>query len=241
MAMNSAEAEAMASAARSADRLLCVAHNFLFSRSVGRAAPLLRDRAALQYVMGVQLSSHHRRLPSWHPDLPGGLLFDEIPHLLYLLQHWLGPLSLEDAGAVHRSPVGGPVVTEIRLRGPHGPGLVTVISGAPVSEWHVTVVSDLGVVDLDLFRDVAVRVGPDGSHKARDVLRTSARASFEHWRGFAASGTRMTAGRLFWGHDVLISRFLGAVAGSNALPVALDDALRVVAVTDDILAALDAG
>jgi scyllo-inositol 2-dehydrogenase (NADP+) len=238
MAMNTAEARAMQAAAADAGRLLCASHNFLFSRAVQRADAARRRTGAVQYAMGLQLSSDRRRLPEWYEQLPGGLLFDELPHLLYLLQHYLGRLRLEGVRVSRRSPAGHPTLTEIQVTGEHGPGQATVVLGAPISEWHVTAIMERGVVDLDLFRDVAVLLGSDGRHQAADVLRTSARAVWEHGRGFVASGARMTARRLFWGHDVLIRRFLGAVEGTEPVPVEPADALAVVALTDDILRAL---
>jgi len=228
----------MQAEAQQKGRLLCVSHNFLFSRAVQRAEAGWEKAGAVQYVMGLQLSSDRRRLPDWYEQLPGGLLFDELPHLLYLLQHYLGRLRLEEVRVSRRSPAGHPTLTEIQVLGEQGPGQATVVSGAPISEWHVTVIMQDGVVDLDLFRDVAVRLRPDGSHRAADVLKTSARAILDHGRGFAASGLRMTTRRLFWGHDVLIRRFLGAVAGTEPVPVDPADSLAIVALTDDILATL---
>ncbi len=237
MAMDSAEADLMAQAARSSGRLLCVSHNFLFSRAVRKADRALQRTGTPLYVVGNQLSSDRRRLPTWHEQLPGGLLFDEIPHLLYIAQHYLGALQLE---AVRVARKKGITITELQLQGEHGPGHITVTSGAPVSEWHVTLIAPEGVVDLDLFRDIAVRIPSDGPHRAADILKTSARAVLGHLGGFVGSGTRLAGKRLFWGHDVLIARFLDAVATGGRSPVTIDDAVGVVALTDDILAALDA-
>jgi scyllo-inositol 2-dehydrogenase (NADP+) len=239
MAMNGQEAAAMQAGAQDAGRLLCVAHNFLFSRAAQRAEAARQKAGAVQYVIGLQLSSDRRRLPDWYEQLPGGLLFDELPHLLYLLQHYLGHLQLAGVRVTRRSSLGHPTLTEIQLLGERGPGQATVVSGAPVSEWHVTVIMQDGVVDLDLFRDIAIRLGSDGAHRAGDILKTSARAVLEHAGGFVASGLRMSARRLYWGHDVLIRRFLAAVAGGEPAPVAGADSLAVVALTDDILAALE--
>jgi scyllo-inositol 2-dehydrogenase (NADP+) len=239
MAMNSQEAAAMQTAAQEAGRLLCVSHNFLFSRAVQRAERARQKQGPVQYVMGLQLSSDRRRLPDWYEQLPGGLLFDELPHLLYLLQHYLGRLRLAGVRVSRRSASGHPTITEIHLAGERGPGQATVVSEAPLCEWHVTVIMQDGVVDLDLFRDIAIRLGSDGTHRAGDILKTSAWAILEHARGFIASGLRLSARRLYWGHDVLIRRFLAAVAGREPSPVELDDSLAIVALTDDILTGLE--
>lgn len=241
MAMNSAEALLMADRAREADRILCVSHNFLFSRAVRQADAALHKAGPIQYSIGLQLSSDRRRLPVWRDELPGGLFFDEVPHLLYLLQHYLGALELDTVRVRRRSERGHPILTEIQVSGERGPGQMTVMSGAPLAEWHVTVIGQTGVVDIDLFRDIAVRLGSDRSHRPIDVLRTSTRAIAEHIRGFVSSGMRLTTGRLLWGHGVLIRRFLDATTGQGPPPVDLEDSLRIVALTDDILAALEEG
>ena len=79
---------------------------------------------------------------------------------------------------------------------------------APVSEWHVGLMSATQVIDLDLFRDIAVRLPSDGAHQARDIARSSARVVLGHVAGFAGSGMRLVARKQRWGHDVLISEFI---------------------------------
>jgi len=186
----------------------------------------------------VQLSSLRRRLPTWYEDLPGGLLFDEIPHMLYLLQHFLGPLDVDHVRS--RRGLGGhqPGSVEVLVTGERGPGQIAMVFDAPVSEWQVVLTSPAGVVALDLFRDIAVRVPPDGAHKPLDILQTSARALADHATGFVASGARYAMGQISWGHDALIGRFVDATLGRGPVPVRADEALGVVRVTDRILAEL---
>jgi scyllo-inositol 2-dehydrogenase (NADP+) len=238
MAMSLPEAESMLAAARAAGRLLCVSHNFQFSRAVVRAKRFLGPEPHLMYAAGVQLSSLRRRLPTWYEDLPGGLLFDEIPHMLYLLQHFLGPLDVDHVRS--RRGLGGhqPGSVEVLVTGERGPGQIAMVFDAPVSEWQVVLTSPAGVVALDLFRDIAVRVPPDGAHKPLDILQTSARALADHATGFVASGARYAMGQISWGHDALIGRFVDATLGRGPVPVRADEALGVVRVTDRILAEL---
>ena len=239
MAMNSDEAARMAAAAESEKRVLCVSHNFIFSNAVRRGDAALRGGGHPRYVIGMQLSSDQRRLPTWFEELPAGLLFDEIPHLLYMMQHYLGRLTLESVRVSNRTDMGHPATTEILVRGEHGPGQALIVSGSPVSEWHVSVIAPHRVIDLDLFRDIAVDVPNDGTHGALDILKTSGRAIAGHLWGFAKSGTRLTTRRLYWGHDVLIGRFLEAARGDCEPPVSIADALGIVALTDEILTAIN--
>jgi scyllo-inositol 2-dehydrogenase (NADP+) len=237
MAMDAAEAGAMADAAAAAGRLLCVSHNFLFSRAVSKAERFLAG-ADVGYAAGLQLSSLRRRLPTWYHELPGGLLHDECPHLLYTLGHFLGPLELDHARATRDPATGLPATAEILLRGPAGLGQMTMVFDTPVSEWHVGLVAPDRVVDLDLFRDIAMCVRSDRAHKAGDVLRSSLAGVGGHVAGFATSGGRYVTGRLFWGHDELVRRFVEATLGRAEVPVPVADSLAVVRLTADIVEAL---
>jgi scyllo-inositol 2-dehydrogenase (NADP+) len=240
MALNAADARAMAAAAHELGRLLCISHNFLFSRSARRAEAILGG-ARPSYVFGMQLSSPRRRLPVWCDDLPGGLMTDESPHLLYMLSHYLGdPLRLVTArGTVRRGSPSHETV-ELLLEGARGLGQITMCFGAPVSEWHVGVVTPGRVVLLDLFRDIVTSLGPDDGHKAMDIARTSAKAIADHTVGFAASGASLVRRRQFWGHDTLMARFVDACLGRGPAPVDPAGAVAVVELMEDILAALEA-
>ena len=237
MAMNYGDATAMVDAARAAGRHLCVSHNFLYSRAVQRADALLATLPSVAYAMGVQMSSLERRLPTWYAELPGGLLFDELPHMLYTLEHFLGELSLDDVRGTRR-PDGHVGNVEIQLRADDRLAQVVTVFDSPISEWHIGLISPGGVVDLDLFRDISVHIKPDHEHKAGDILRTSAKAMAEHGRGFVTSGVRLLGRRLYWGHDVIIRKFIDAVQGRGEVPIPAERSAAIVRLTDDVVAQL---
>lgn len=238
MALNLVQAQSMVDAATAAGRVLTISHNFGFARSTQAARDYLGPEPELLYASAVQLSSERRRLPVWYRDLPGGLLFDEVPHLLYTLRGWCGPLQLAGASATWRAD-NHPGVVEAQFTG-RVPARATLIFGAPLSEWHVTLIGRRRVVDLDLFRDIAVRVGSDGPHQARDIARTSAKVMLDHGLGFIESGVEMIRGRLRWGHDALIAAFVEACQGRRDNPVPVSEALDVAAITDDMIVAIGA-
>jgi scyllo-inositol 2-dehydrogenase (NADP+) len=237
MAMTVPEARQMADVAIRTQSILCLSHNLLWSRAVREAEGFLRG-ATISHVIGGQLSSSARRLPTWIGDLPGGLVFDECPHLLYLANHLLGTATVDHVrvGAIGRS--GEPTSVEVLLTGKRSNATIVMGLDAPVSEWQVVVVSSVGVVVIDLFRDIAVRIKPDNTHRPLDILRTSARAVSEHLRGFAISGFRFARGQQKWGHELLISEFITAVRTGGPSPVPLDDALAVMAMVDTIASAV---
>jgi predicted dehydrogenase len=235
MAMNASEALAMVAAASKAGRLLCVSHNFLFSRAVAKADRILGHNPNLHSGLGIQLSSSKRRLPAWYTRLPGGLLVDESPHMIYTLNHFLGRLELETCRATRNPSDGSLSSVDVQLKGSRCAGHIAMVFGAPISEWHVGLIGQHEVIGLDLFRDITVSIGNDGQHKAVDILRTSMRGVFGHASGFATSGARYLSHRLFWGHDVLIQKFVDSILGGGEAPVDPEEAARVVGITDDIL------
>lgn len=237
MAMDSDQARDMVDAASSSGRMLCVSHNFLFSKSIQRVDEQLNG-TPVDYACGVQLSSEARRLPSWYRKLPGGLMFDEAPHMLYSMSHYLGGgLQLDHARGTFLDD-GHPRTVEVLLRGATGVGQVVMVFCAPVSEWHLNLSTREAATSVDLFRDIVVRIKPDGAHGALDIARTSLSAVTGHVLGFARSGGRLITRRQYWGHDVIIRRFVDATLGRGTIPVSLNDALDVVRITDDILQAL---
>lgn len=237
MAMNVPEARAMLAAAASAGRVLCVCHNFRFSRSARRADEILAGDT-VRYVGGLQLSSHRRRLPVWYRELPGGLLFDEMPHLLYMTNHLLGGGLRLGHGHGTVGPDGHPAITELQLVGQRGEGQITMVFDSPVSEWHLMVVADERIVVLDLFRDILLELRSDHSHRALDIARSSGSLVADHLAGFLSTGVRLARRRQFWGHDEILRLFIEAARGRAPVPVSAEEALSVVITASEIVGAL---
>lgn len=224
----------LAQQAESQGLVLCPAHSFLFSRSLRQADAFLASGRGgeVQGALGLQLSSYRRRLPAWYPDLPGGLAFDEAPHLLYLMQHFLGELTLE--ARWHQGPDAAHQITEAKLRGPRGGGYLNIWLGAPFSEWLFTLYCSRAVLVIDLFRDLLLVLPPETAHRGREVLAAAGWATARFWRGLVASGWRSLGGRLLFGHDCLVSAFIDAVFHGKPSPVAAADGWRVVALAEQI-------
>ncbi len=240
MAMNESEALDIVEASKRSGKLVCVCHNFLFSRSMkrltnfvtsGKSGPILQ-------IVALQASSPRRRLPSWYGSLPGGLLFDESPHLLYLIHSLIGQA---DIVALHAkaNPDGSeqPIRSiQVIMTSQSTPVTISMNFSSPISEWHLIVICERAVLAVDLFRDVSVVLRSDGAHKAVDILRTSGSAIFQHGRGVALSGSRVVAGLQDWGHSSLIASMVSAVKQGGPSPVSVEDSLRVVRSLDQLVA-----
>ncbi|MBI2966067.1 MAG: Gfo/Idh/MocA family oxidoreductase [Chloroflexi bacterium] len=240
-----ADGARLAELAASRGLLLCPAHNFLFARSMQRLSNWLSDGSAgeVRFVMGLQTSSWRRRLPTWFDELPGGLFFDESPHLLYLMRRCLGDLRVERAWLTpfdDREASGEPSSTafrdrriEARLTGERGAGYLSMWFGAPLSEWALVVACSRSVIVVDLFRDIAVRLPEERGHGRADVIATVASATYQVWAGIGATAARVLGGEQRFGHDRLVRGFVDAIEGGTP-PTDAVDGVRVVELIDRI-------
>lgn len=239
MTLTSDEGKELADMASEKSLLLCPAHSFLFSRSTQKADSFIQkgETGEIKWAMGIQLSSWRRRLPNWFEHLPGGLFFDEAPHLLYLMEHFLGDVGIEHAWRDYdnKGQEEPSERMEVRLRGARGKGYISVWSGAPFSEWMFVLFCTRSVLVLDLFRDILICLPQEKAHNISDVLNLSFSMTRQLWSGIGATGLRFARKRLFFGHDLLVRRFLDAVANGEESPVPADSGWKVITQIEEIL------
>jgi scyllo-inositol 2-dehydrogenase (NADP+) len=219
MATCVADAEAMVACAERHQRVLHVVHNFQFATAMVRARSLLErgELGELTAVYALQLSNPSRRLPHWYPSLPGGLFYDEAPHLLYLLRSVLGDLHL--AGVSHRldHSTCPPQIDYLDVQFDHPTvwAHMTMNFKSPVSEWQIALLGTRQLIVVDIFRDISILLPNDGSHSAGNILRTTWRGVGEHLGGVVRSGIGVLSRRLLYGNETVVSRFLDAAGGTR--------------------------
>jgi predicted dehydrogenase len=237
-ALPAAEAARLVEAARAAGLVLAVVHNFQFSRSGRRLFESIESGRLgdVEAVYAFQLSNPRRRLPHWYPSLPGGLFLDEVPHLLYLTRRVLGgrldPRSVD-------ARLAGNEIRDLSATFEHESiwASLSMSFNASVSEWQFVVVGRDAVAALDVFRDILVVLPNDGSHRAREILRSSGRMVLGHVGGVASSGARLVGKKLSYGNDEIVGRFIDAVEGrpERVQWMSGEDGRAVVAGIEDLL------
>lgn len=214
LTMTPREAADLVETARANERVLGVVHNFQFASSVRRVHRLLRNGTlgSLRELWAVQLSSPGRRLPTWYEELPLGLFYDESPHFFYLMRHFLGDSVQVSSASILRGANGRntPASISVQLDGGIAPGRIDMHFETPISEWHLMVVGSQKIAAIDIFRDIAIVLPTDHEHRARDILRTSALSGGQHLMGTVVSGLRHLSGRLSYGNDEVMRRFVRA-------------------------------
>jgi len=102
MAMSTAEANEMIAAAAAHDKRLAVVHNNLWKRSVVEAAEKVEsgELGGVRRTYAVQLremDDWDRHSEEWFDELPGGLFWDEAPHMMYLTRQFTGDADIVEA------------------------------------------------------------------------------------------------------------------------------------------------
>jgi predicted dehydrogenase len=224
-AMHPQQGTELLQAANNNGRVLAICHNFQFSRSAlrlahdidtGRLGPLRRIHA-------VQWSNPRRRLPSWYESLPGGLFYDESPHLLYLLRRFSpAPLALMQASVVPSSD--GKQTPSLVLARYHCattdgtlPVTLDMHFEAPLSEWHFSVIGEDAMGIIDVFRDIYIRLPNDGLHTTGTVLRSSLAATVQHWVQHVGSGWGHLTATLDYGNNEVYRRFAHGIRSGEPL------------------------
>lgn len=233
------DGQRLAELAREKNLILCPAHNFVFGRAVAKADACIRKSKLGDVIgaMGIQWSSHKRLLPTWYPELPGGLFFDEGPHLVYLLQHFLGPLEVEDAWYDKRRVAETPFEQfEARLKGKNSYATVSAWFGAPMSEWLMIISGTRGTIVLDIFRDTAIYYPAEGERDPKYLMRVLLNGDRQIWGGMMRwIFTRYTKGSHLFGLEELTHKFIDAVLHENPPPVSAEEGWQVIRVLEDIV------
>lgn len=233
--MTVAEGEELVELAEAKNLRLAIVHNFQFARSTKL---LQRDiqrgmLGPLRAINAVQFGNPGRRLPLWYDQLPLGLMYDESPHLLYLIRAVAGEIQLSRS-LTHPSSTGinTPARIDAFFESPtfHGPITLSCNFESPVSEWYLMVFGENGLGIVDVFRDIYISLPNDGAHKTANVFRTSLYATGQHLWQHLVSGIPHLRGSLFYGNDEVFGRFARAIRGSveELAPIGPQSALAVL-------------
>lgn len=233
--MNIAEGEELVQLAKSRGLCLAIVHNFQFARSTKKLFREIRGGkiGAIRSVNAIQVGNPQRRLPNWYDSLPLGLMYDESPHLLYLMRAVAGELRLLRS-LVHKSTAGlnTPARIDAFFESPRVNGPVTLSCNfeSPLSEWYLMVFGEQKLGIVDVFRDIYVSLPNDHSHGTAEVFRTTLYASGQHFWQHVVNGIPHLRGRLFYGNEEVFSRFADAIRGKmdSLQPIGPESALAVL-------------
>ncbi len=157
---------------------IAVVHNIKFARSVARAKRWVeqgRIGRVLRVIRYFLTSPHDDRMLTgdrhWSHDLPGGRWFETLPHDLYLIHHFAGPLPVAAVSAT-RTPTAPPGVSADEVVVTFGDerclAVVHYSANCRLNHRGLEIFGTLGAIRLDLLSDAAVL------SRRRDGRRTRA-------------------------------------------------------------------
>jgi len=236
------EAEELVSLSRKKNRTLAIVHNFQFASSARKLIDIIKlgKIGKIQNILGFQISNSSRRLPEWHEELPFGLLYDEIPHFLYLLRRFGGELEVMQANYIP-STIGKntPAIITVDLMSEICPCSIYINFESPVCEWFLIIFGEKKLGIIDIFRDILITLPNDGEHQAYEVLRTSFLTGWMHFRGTLISGIKRCIGKLLYGNEIIVNRFIESI-NSSTQPESIsgEDGLSILRTQHNVLALL---
>jgi len=240
MTMKEEEGEELEELALQKQLILMPVHNFLFCDSILKAKKIYESGrlGKILGVGGIQWSSWQRPLPKWYKDLPGGLFFDEAPHLIYLTQYFIGELSVEKVW--HESKIINHQSLErweVILKGKKGNGVLSIWLGAPISEWFFYVHGTEGTIIVDIFRDIMFFYSKEIKRTPLYLIETIVKDSLTAFKRFIKWGIAryIFKRKNLFGVDILAKNFIYSILGLEKPLLSPKDGWSVVEILNYII------
>ena len=249
MAMTTEEAEEMIQVANENGQMLTVVQNFLFKDAFVEARELLRSGqlGELSRTFSIQLKKtgrEDRHGHEWFEELPGGLFWDESPHMIYLTNDFIGDMELTSAETTPRDGEKQPHKTvRAKFENPAKgiDGNLLMLFDSPITEWWFVIMGSEGIVFIDIFRDTVVQFGKEDEHSPYHVLGVLLSGVGQMLYGGFTTGVSYFRDRVQSGYtipqagfSVQVERTLEALEKGADPPVTAQEGKNVVGWMEDI-------
>lgn len=247
MAMNAEEAQEMLDTAQRQGVTLGVCHNFRFQSAFLRAKDLI-EQGALGQILSAEvfwkMSSYgpgQRKLATpWMTELPGGVIQEVLPHLVYMLLAVMGDIKLVSAavgvGGVRKEHGDLRVLFDSRS----GPAVLGLSLRATPVQKFLRILGTRMCLHVDIATDVLIRLRSRQDSAAGRAAVNLAQ-SVQLATGTLVNAVRYITGRLPRSHETLIASYYESARRGEAPPVGGEEGLAVTVVMDDVWEALGIG
>lgn len=241
MALTVAECDQIVSAAHEYSVKVCVGHSDLFYYPFMEARELLA-KGTIGELRGMRifLSTPTNYMTSqenhWAHKLPGGVIGESGPHVVYMTLAFINPVRRVsvDALKILDFPWSKYDDYRINLIGDHAACSVTL--SYTTDQWaaRVDLMGSKGILSLDLEGMYLV-------NSRRPTLRPVPVAlsilseSGQTFRSLMSKGMRLAAGKYDNTHDIIVERFVDAIANGTPSPVSAEEGREAVRVLNMIV------
>ena len=246
MALSVAECDQVVEGAQRNGVKVCVGHSDLFYYPFMEARELVRTGAIGEFRgMRIMLSTPTTYMTSredhWAHKLPGGVIGETGPHIVYMTLAFINPIRRVSVDAIKVLDFPWSRYDDYRINLIGDKAICSASSIYATDQWanRLEILGDKGTLMLDLeamyvvnSRRPTLQPVPVGL----SVLGESGQIV----KHLAAKGLRLASGRYENTHDIIVSRFVDSIRNDTDSPVPLEEGREAVRVLNMIAEKLDA-
>lgn len=245
MALKTSDCDEMIAVSHKHKAKLCVIHNQLFYPPFLKARKLVAEGAIGNFVgMRIFVSDHRdemvMRKDYWVHKLPGGLIGETGPHVVYMSLAFLNKVNTVDiyAKSFLEHPWAPFDEFRIELEGDNQLSSILMSYSSNRHGCYVDILGTEGALHLDLNSMLLIHQREKDSLKAVDLGRYSMGVAWQITKGVAANAFKVLVRKAKLGHDVIIERFVESILNDQPPPVTGEEGREAVRVLEMIIGRL---
>ena len=237
MALQVSDCDQMIDVANKNGKKICVIHNQLFNPTFLKARKLVVEGTIGDFTgMRIFLSDPREEMimreDYWIHRLPGGLIGETGPHVVYMSLAFLN--NIENADIYARNFLEHPWAPfdefRIELEGEKAISSVAISYTGNHRDLYVDILGTEGVLHLDLCSMLLIHYGRKVSVRPLPFARYFSSVSSQIIGGVAANAFKLMTGRLRLGHETLIEEFADSILNNRQPPVSGEEGREIVKV-----------
>ena len=246
MALTAADCDLVVQAAREYRVKVCVGHSDLFYRPFMKARELVAQGAVGKFRgMRIFLSTPTDYMTSrpdhWANKLPGGVIGESGPHVVYMTLAFINPIQNVTVDAVKQMPeYPWSPFEDYRINLVGEQGASSIVLCYTTNQWaaKIELLGDKGFLHLDLESMTLLRYWRP-ELKALPVGLGVLSESAQLLGNFISNVARYATRRVYSTHDIIISRFADSIIHGTEPPVTAEEGREAVRVLNLIVEKLE--
>jgi len=242
MALKTSDCDQMINASHKNRVKLCVAHNMLFFPPLLKAKKLVAEGAIGNFIgMRVFISDQRDnallKKDDWAHTLPGGVLEESVAHPIYLSLAFLDRIKSVDIWAKNFLEHPWTPFDEFRIELEGEKAISSIVKSYASDNWaaYVDILGTEGALYVDLHSMLLIRHKCKESTKPLALARYSLGEAFQMARGIATNTFKVMTGKLKYGQDIIIERFVDCVLNDSQPPVTGEEGRETTRATEMII------
>lgn len=242
MALKVSDCDEMVDSANKNGAKLCIVHNRLFDPPFLKAKRLVADGVIGDFTgIRIFLSDPREemimRKDYWIHKLPGGLVGETGPHLVYISLAFLNRVKTVDVYAKNflEHPWAPFDEFRVELEGEKAMSSIALSYSSNRSGLCVDILGTEGILHLDLGSMLLIHYGRKVSSRPIPFAHYFLSTSSQIVGGVAANAFKLATGRLKLGHDIIIEGFVNSILNNSRPPVTGEEGRETVRVMEMIV------